>query len=67
MDIFCATCLATHEVVQAATVSRGEALCARHFAASIENPAMTREDLHEMVTRCLDGAQRFDPLGRPLD
>lgn len=66
MDFYCASCLAVHEVVQAATVSQGEALCARHFAASIDNPAMTPTELHEMVERSLDGAQRFDALGRPL-
>ena len=66
MTLWCSICLGSHEVVRAVTVTKGEALCVRHFAGTVVNDAMTPTDIHEMVIREMESGVRFDELGKPL-
>ena len=54
MTLWCSPCLATHEAEAAVTIEDGAALCARHLARVIENPAMSETELQEMIERTLE-------------
>lgn len=53
MVLLCAECVSIGEHVEALSVTGGEAVCGRHFARSLINPALSDAEKVEHVRRTL--------------